>query len=132
MLLRIAQKDVTLETSGRHFAKGERIALFFTPANRDMQVYGSDAEDFNPHRPMGKKPPPWGLTFGGGVHLCIGRPLVTGLSSATDGGITTQGTMVRLLRALYAAGIELDGEPQRNASSYHDAYASMPVILRNL
>ncbi len=134
VLVRRTQRDVTI-SSGRSFRAGDQVALFFTPANRDQGVDGADADYFNLDRPIAKKPPPWGLTFGGGVHLCLGRPLVTGLSKATDSGdTTTQGTMVRLLRGLFGAGLELDPErpPQRNAASFHDAYASMPIILRKL
>ncbi len=128
-LLRYATGAVTL-ASGREVAAGERVALLFTPANRDAAVFGPDADRFNPYRgaPAGVRP--WGLTFGGGVHVCVGRPLVTGLAKR-DGEQPTEGTMMRILRALYAAGVELDPDdpPVENASSTHDSYSSMPVWL---
>lgn len=129
-LIRVAARDVTLST-GRTVAEGERVALLATPANRDPEVFGPDADAFDPHRDSPFKQRPWGLTFGGGEHLCIGRPLVTGLSSRTDGEVGTEGTMVKILTALVAAGVELDPErpPVHTTASHHDAYESFPVVF---
>lgn len=128
-LLRYATHAVTL-ASGRQIAEGERIALLFTPANRDPEVFGADADRFNPYRAPSAGVRPWGLTFGGGAHVCVGRPLVTGLAKR-DGEQPTEGTMLRILRALYAAGVELDpaDPPVENESSSHDSFSSMPVVL---
>ena len=132
-LLRIAAKDVVLST-GRSFKKGERVALFFSSANREAASFGKDTEDFNPLRPFSRKPPPWGLTFGSGAHTCIGRALVTGLSRRYDDTDPTHGTIVGVLRALYQAGAMLApaDPPRRNTDSYHDAFASMPITLHTL
>lgn len=129
-LLRYATKDVTLR-SGRKIAEGERVALCFVPANRQRDVFGEDADQFNPYRPPAANGArPWGLTFGGGAHVCVGRPLVTGLAKR-DGAQPTEGTMLRILRALYAANVELDPNdpPVPVASSHHDTYERMPVFL---
>lgn len=133
-LLRIAMKDVTLSSSGRSFRQGDRIALFFSEANRDAGLFGVDVLQFNPHRPFSRRPPPWGLTFGAGVHTCIGRALVTGLSHGYDDTDPTLGTIVGVLIALYRAGVELDRAlaPKRNTDSYHDAFASLPIVFRRL
>lgn len=132
-LIRFAVRDVTLST-GRRIAEGERVALLFTPANRDPEVFGDDADEFDPYRVAPFKQRPWGLTFGGGEHLCIGRPLVTGLSSRTDNEQGTEGTMVSILSALYQAGVELDPEqpPEYTAASHHDAYSRFPVLFTTL
>lgn len=131
-LLRYATSAVTL-ASGRRIAEGERVALLFTPANRDPDVFGADADTFNPYRERPDGGPgvrPWGLTFGGGPHVCVGRPLVTGLAKR-DGAQPTEGTMLRILRALYAAGVELDPDdpPVETASSSHDTFSRMTVVL---
>lgn len=133
-LLRMAARDVALTSSSRTFRQGERIALFFSSANRESALYGDDVDRFNPLRPFSRKPPPWGLTFGSGAHTCIGRALVTGLSHRYDDADPTHGTIVGVLQALYQAGVELDPAqpPRRNTDSYHDAFASMPIVLRNL
>jgi cytochrome P450 len=132
-LLRIATRDVTL-AGGREIASGERVALFFTPANRQTDVFGPDAGQFNLHREKIPARRPWGLTFGGGPHICIGRPLVTGLTSSVDHESGTYGIMIRILKAFYDAGIQLDPHdpPERNAASYHDSYQRFPVIFHSL
>ena len=132
-LLRIALRDVTL-SSGRKIAKDERVALFFVPANREAVVFGPDANEFNPYRVAPPRLRPWGLTFGGGVHTCIGRPLVTGTSVSVEDKTGTEGTMIRILRTLYEAGAEMDPDhpSQRSAVTHQDAYASFPLILRAL
>lgn len=131
-LLRIASKDTTL-ASGRQIGEGERVALFFTPANRETKIFGPDANEFNPYRKVPANIRPWGLTFGGGPHLCIGRPLVTGLSTGTGDDSATDGTMIKILSALYNAGVEMDPQapPVRSVISHHDAFDSFPVILRH-
>ncbi len=131
-LLRYATSAVTL-ASGRRIAEGERVALLFTPANRDPGLFGADADEFNPYRPTPTGVRPWGLTFGSGPHVCVGRPLVTGLAKR-DGEQPTEGTMLRILRALLKAGVLLDPDdpPVENPSSSHDNYSSMPVILTEL
>ena len=133
-LLRMAVNDVALKCSGRAFSKGDRIALHFSSANREAESFGGNVETFDPLRPFSRKPPPWGLTFGSGAHTCIGRALVTGLSRRYDDADPTHGTIVGVLRALYQAGATLDpaDPPRRNTDSFHDAFASMPIVLRKL
>ncbi len=132
-LLRFATRDVTL-SSGRRFHEGERIVLMFVPANRDTALFGPDAEEFNPFREPPDRRRPWGLTFGAGSHICLGRTLVTGLSSRVDDDSGTDGTMVTLLAALYGAGITLvpDDMPQKTESSFHDSYAMFPVLFTRM
>lgn len=133
-LLRIASQDVVLG-SGRRVAQGERVALLFTPANRDPAVFGDDAGEFNLLRPVEPPVKPWGLAFGGGRHTCIGRQLVTGLSRTFDDlgdeERATAGMAVQILQALYAAGAEPDPDraPAYRAVSHHDAFDSYPLVF---
>ena len=131
-LLRHATEDVELK-SGRRIAAGTRVACCFSPANRDRSVFGEDAAEFNPYR-VTEAAKPWGLSFGGGPHMCIGRALVTGLSSATDGSDATAGTIVRILAGLYRAGIRLDPDAPREyvATTHVDAYQRFPVLFSAL
>ncbi len=130
---RAAAKDVTLST-GRLVAKGEMVALHAPPANVQSEVFGPDARKFNPWREIPKGMQPWGMTFGIGVHSCLGRNLVTGMMNKGDEKHGTHGTAVRLMKALYSLGAELDPlhPPQRPRDTMHDTYDSVPVILRNM
>jgi cytochrome P450 len=128
---RAASRDVTLST-GREVAAGEMVALHAAPANVGTDVFGDDARYFNPWRETPKGVQPWGMTFGLGVHSCLGRNLVTGIMNRGDEKHGTHGTAVRFLKAMYELGAELDpaNPPKRPHESLHDNYESVPVILR--
>lgn len=132
-LSRKATGDVTLK-SGREITEGEEVALFFTHSNLDTSKFGDDAAEYDLERELPKGTQPWGLNFGNGVHMCIGRPLVTGLANKADPSQATEGTMVKILRTLYQRGIELDPEnpPVRNRTTVEDSYESVPILLRKL
>lgn len=134
-LTRLAARDTRLKSSGLEIRAGQRVALFFPLANREKAIFGPDAGQFNPHREAPQGLQPWGLSFGAGIHMCIGRSLVTGMFNRTDDATGTEGTMVKIVRTLFEAGAELDPQdpPERgHAVSYHDHYARFPVVLRNV
>lgn len=60
--------------------KGTILHLDTATANRDVAVYGVDAEEFDPWREISETAPRYGLSFGGGLHSCIGRALAVGMS----------------------------------------------------
>ena len=128
---RTATEDVTL-ASGRKIAKGQDVALFFIPANTQEDHYGADAKDFNPHR-KAEGQVPWGHAFGGGVHMCVGRPLVTG-SRSLQGTTTADGTLVSTTRLFYEAGLEMDpdGKPTLDSGTWFTIYSSVPVKFTKL
>ncbi|WP_197029436.1 cytochrome P450 [Paracoccus pantotrophus] len=131
---RVATRDLVLST-GRRVAKGETLALVAPTANLETGVFGADAAEFNPWRETPAGLQPWGLSFGTGVHMCCGRLLVTGQPNRADAeGGGSEGTMIKILKVLYAKGVELDPEdpPRRMSTSFHDTFESVPVILRRL
>jgi cytochrome P450 len=123
--VRTAVEDVVL-ASGRRVEAGERLALWFVPANADGR-FGKDAASFDPHRVV-EAGVPWGLAFGAGPHACAGRPLATGIR--TPG--LDDGSMVTIARRLYASGLELAGEPVPDEGTHYDQYVSVPIRLRDL
>ena len=124
--LRRAAEDVVLK-SGRQISAGDRVGLLFIPANQDPRLFGDDAEQFDPFRKTDGVPG-WGLAFGSGQHACIGRPLVTGITSSHG---VADGTMAIITRALYDAGLALDpaSPPVRDTKTFYDAYSSLPITL---
>jgi cytochrome P450 len=55
--------------AGREFARGEKIAMLFGSANRDPRHFE------NPNEFVVERGDATHITFGGGIHTCIGAPL---------------------------------------------------------
>lgn len=129
---RRAAREVVLST-GRKVKAGEMVALHAPVANVSTEIFGDDARLFNPYRKIPEGMKPWGMTFGLGVHTCLGQNLVTGIQNKGDTKHGTHGTAVRLLKALYEFGAEVDTKKpaQRPDDNLHDTWDTVPVILRN-
>lgn len=76
--MRWALEDITLR-DGTEIPEGSKVVIDLTSVNRDPEVFGADAQDFNPHRELPEGVSPWGLSFGSGMHACIGQDLAGGL-----------------------------------------------------
>ena len=59
----------TVEIAGHTFSPGDRVALLLASGNRDTNAF-KDPNSFHPDR-IDAKP----LSFGAGIHFCIGAPL---------------------------------------------------------
>lgn len=66
--LRFAKEDI--ELGGVTIGKGEPILIGFAAAGRDPELHGPDADRFDITRPNKEH-----LSFGHGMHYCIGAPL---------------------------------------------------------
>lgn len=131
-LARRASRDIVLETSGRAIAEGQEVAVDLVQANRDTAVFGEDAAEFNPWRNVPSSvAPPYGLAFGTGRHVCIGRPLVTPISGKpTPKGEQERAIMI-VVRALVEAGAELDPDsPPVYAPTAEKVFEVLPVVLK--
>ena len=67
MFTRWAYADV--EVMGHTFHRGDQVALLLAAANRDPGVWDDPAR-FVPNRLIKTN-----VTFGGGLHFCVGAPL---------------------------------------------------------
>jgi cytochrome P450 len=65
---RVAMEDV--ELAGKTIAKGENVLCLLGSANRDPEVYPARPETLDITRPNVKP-----LSFGGGIHFCLGAQL---------------------------------------------------------
>ncbi|MDN5785529.1 cytochrome P450 [Pseudorhodobacter sp.] len=99
MFTRHAYEDA--EVMGHLIPKGSEVALLLAAANRDPQAY-ERPERFNPNRPV--KPH---LSFGAGLHFCVGAPLAR---------LELQTALPILFERL--PGLRLT-EPPRYADLYH-------------
>lgn len=119
---RRALRDVTL-ASGRRVRSDEHLLLDIAAAGRDPAVFGADAHEFRV--PRAATAQPFGMTFGGGPHACIGRGFTVG---ETWPG-APPGMLVRILAALYAAGMrpDPDRKPERISGHRQGNYAAYPL-----
>jgi cytochrome P450 len=100
------------ELGGVAIAAGQKVAMYYTSANRDEKVFG-DPQEFDVHR----NPNPH-LSFGIAEHFCLGVHL-----ARLEGRIFFE----ELLHAF--PSIELAGEPIRVRSNFNNAYRHLPVRL---
>lgn len=59
------------EIDGVPVAKGTMVVIMFASANRDAEIFGDDADSFDPDRDNLRQQ----IAFGKGVHFCIGANL---------------------------------------------------------
>lgn len=116
--------------SGREVHEGDVVALHFARVNLEEEVFGACPAEMIPARPVAERAKPYGASFGGGRHVCIGRPLA--LPSRADGA-STWGSMVRMLAALYEAGIEVpDGADAPTPINDRGDFDRYPVVFTAL
>lgn len=100
------------ELHGVPIAAGDKVAMYYTAANRDDDVF-ADAQRFDVHR----SPNPH-LSFGIAEHFCLGVHL-----ARLEGRVFFE----ELLAA--TSSIELTGEPVRLRSNLNNSYKRVPVRL---
>ncbi len=130
--MRWALADVELK-SGRHIAVGDKVVIDLLSVNRDATVFGDDADDFDPHRVTPDGVPPWGLSFGSGMHACIGQDLAAGLVSRPDedDGTLLFGLVPEAVQILFDHGIRPDPDdpPEMDASTTRPYFGRYPVLF---
>jgi cytochrome P450 len=107
---RTATEDV--EIGGITVGKGQKIAALLGSANHDSAVF-ADPETLD----VGRTENPH-ITFGAGVHFCIGAPLARVELQATFGALLDR-----------TSSIELGGEPVRRPEFVIRGLAELPVVL---
>ncbi|RVT81768.1 cytochrome P450 [Rhodobacteraceae bacterium CCMM004] len=119
---------------GHHTAADDYVTLDLTRTNRNTDLFGADAEAFNPYRDLPDTLPQHGLSFGGGMHVCLGKLLAVGVKLTDDNKDaeeTEVGTMALVMRALLRHGIARDPErrAQIDESTARRHFATLPFVL---
>jgi cytochrome P450 len=119
--------------SGNDAAMEDTVVIDLFAANRQVSTFGPDAAEFNPHRQLPANQPPYGLTFGVGVHTCLGRNLAAGevAKPGTNPAAHQYGTVTLLALALIKHNARPDPQnpPRRDEQIAREAWASYPVLL---
>jgi cytochrome P450 len=125
--LRIANAEVHLR-SGTLIPAGETVAIDLRAANRDPDVFGDDADTFDPVRTLPEGVAPWGLSFGHGLHACLGQELAAGVELPPGDDALEQhllGSVAVMAGIVLAAGAQPDESrpPRRDPATTRDVFA---------
>ena len=129
--LRRALLDVRL-ASGVQVSEGETVTIDVSAANRDPEVFGPAAAEFDPQRNLPEGVPLWGLSFGSGFHSCLGQELAGGV--APDGGnhrSPLYGAIAAMASQLlrHAATPDPDDPPSLDGESTRRHFGRYPIRL---
>ena len=128
--MRWALSDLHLKT-GAQIPKGSKVVIDLLAVNRDRSVFGDDADEFQPHRVLPDGVAPYGLSFGSGMHACIGQDLAAGLLFAPDTTVDAHlfGLVPLAVQALFDAGARPDPDdpPQMDESTTRPYFGRYPV-----
>ena len=122
---------------GRTIVEGQRVIVDMVSANRDPDVWGVDGDRFDPSRRIPADAAPWGLTFGHGIHACLGMELAGGIAPepSVDGTVDPAThvygaitTMAKVLLAHHVRG-DPDNAPEIDTSTVRTVFASYPVVF---
>ena len=139
--MRVALENVTLK-SGVEISIGDEVAIRLDAVNRDPSIWGADADLFNPLRLVPDGAMPWGLSFGHGLHACLGQELAAGVElprytnsslddyslDATEPGHLV-GSVTVMAQAMLSAGAQVDPDnpPHQDQSTTRQVWGTYPV-----
>jgi len=110
-MARVAAADI--EMRGKTIREGQRVFAFMNSANRDSAAF-DDAERFDIGRPQNPH-----MTFGHGIHFCLGAPLAR---------LEAQIAVIRLAERLPRIRL-CSGEPEWHDSLILRGVKALPVQL---
>ena len=130
--LRWALADIEL-SDGVHVRCGDKVEIDLNAANRERAIFGDDPDAFDPNRELPPGVWRWGLSFGLGMHACIGQDLAAGMDSL--GGANVDDHLYGLVPVAVHAVLAANGRPDpahpaqldpNNTRSYWGKY---PVVF---
>lgn len=128
--LRRAMAEVSLR-SGITVPEGELVSISVHDANRDPAVFGHDADAFDPFRALPEGVAPWGLSFGHGLHACLGQELAGGLEPGDALEHHLLGSIAVMAAVALHAGARRDPNdpPVLDTSTTRTVFSTYPVVF---
>lgn len=130
---RWATEDVELR-DGTRVPAGAHVVVDLMAVNRDPELFGEDAGEFNPWRTPAEGHALYGLSFGMGTHACIGQRLAGGLlSDDVEPDRRVHGIVAVALQALFRGDVQLDPHDPavRDTTTERPYWRRYPVLLRD-
>lgn len=114
-------------------AEGSLVVLDLQRINRDPEVFGDNAEDFDPRRPLPPGVAPFGLSFAAGMHVCIGQDMAAGVVPRPDVEPDSHlyGLLTGVVQAVLNAGVRHDPDdaPERDKNTLRPYWGRYPVLI---
>jgi cytochrome P450 len=129
--VRWALDDLELP-DGTRLDRGDQLVVDLVAANRDPAVFGPDADRCDPDRALPPGVGRWGLSFGLGMHACIGQELAAGLQFVDDPGPDhLYGLVPVAVQAVLRSGARPDPDepPRLDPSSARGYWGTYPVVF---
>ncbi|NLR41627.1 cytochrome P450 [Novosphingobium sp. ERN07] len=119
--------------SGEEAQAGDTIVVNLRSANRETEIFGVDADQFNPHRVINGSAFAHGISMGVGAHACLGRNLAIGVEPrpGTDPDDHQFGTVPLIVRALLQSGVRADPDSpaELDGGITRISWATYPVLF---
>jgi cytochrome P450 len=118
---------------GKTLNNSDTLVINLMEANRDVSVFGLDAKEHNPERNLPSGVPPYGLSFGKGMHACIGVNLAAGIIPKEDTDPLTHQYGIITLTAKKL--LEYGAAPNKNKpgvvdrSTVRNNWSSYPILF---
>jgi cytochrome P450 len=120
---------------GRIAQRGDIVIINLRLANRDPEIFGAGADEFDPYRSVTRGVAETGITFGIGMHACLGKNLAAGSLPAPGKSVDPAshqfGTVAWIAHALLREGVTgLPGaEPQLDQAIARETWLTYPVRM---
>ena len=113
--------------------EGDKIIVDLYTCNRDEEMFGEDAKQFNPFRKAPSGQNTYGLSFGLGMHSCIGRNLAAGVVPKEDTNPEDHhyGTVTLILKKLFEnkAKPNPDDPPKMDEKTKRPNWGYYPIFF---
>ncbi|MEE8306131.1 MAG: cytochrome P450 [Gammaproteobacteria bacterium] len=122
--------------NGERVEADELVVIDLMGSNRDQSVFGADAAQFNPYRELSGSTATYGLSFGLGMHACIGRNLAAGVIPRADTRPEDRqfGTITLIAQSLLNHGVRPDPihPPAMDTKTERPNWGLYPVLMGDL
>jgi len=111
----------------------DNVVIDLYNSNRDKKIFGDDADKFNPDRETPDGQNLYGLSFGLGMHSCIGRNLAAGVNSKPDTNPDNHhyGTVTMIMRKLISCDAlpDPDNTPKMDEKTKRPNWGYYPITF---